>query len=666
MATELGQAYVQIMPSAKGIQGSISGVLNGEATSAGTSAGGLLGSAMSTAIMGAVAVGVAGLGKLISSSISEGADLQQSMGGVETLFKNNADMVKKYANEAYKTTGLSANAYMENVTGFSASLLQSLGGDTAKAADVANMAMVDMADNSNKMGTSMESIQYAYQGFAKQNYTMLDNLKLGYGGTRSEMERLLTDAEKLTGVKYDINNLSDVYSAIHAIQGQIGITGTTAKEAEKTFTGSFSAMKASASNLLGNLALGEDIKPSLEQLFSTTQTFIVGNFLPMLGNIFKGFGDIIAYAFTDIIPKIGAYFQENGPQLLEMGAQLYQNLALGIIQNTPQLLTVAGQIITSFVAYVLQNLPAILQTGVGIILSLVDGIIQNLPAIVNAAVQVTANFLSMLSQNLPTVIQKGFEILGSLVTGIIQRLPDIVNSAGQILMTLANAIKDNLPKIAELGVQMLTSIVRGILSVIGKVGETAGQIGSTLVSSLSNIDLFGAGRAIMDGFLRGLESAWGAVQDFVGGIAQWIKDNKGPISYDRKLLIPAGNAIMDSLNRGLQDRFRDVKSTVSGMADELQNAFGVPQLATDMPVNMSSQISGQLSSQNLAYQVASTSQNDLSNFDLYNMINKIANRQIVVSAQFNEKQFARMVAEPVNRVQTQNQTALARMRGDIR
>ena len=487
-----------------------------------------------------------------------------------------------------------------------------------------------------------------------------------YGGTRSEMERLLADAEKLTGVKYDINNLSDVYSAIHAIQGQIGITGTTAKEAEKTFTGSLSAMKASASNLLGNLALGEDIKPSLDQLLSTTQTFMVGNFLPMLGNVFKGLGDIIVYAFTDIFPKIGAYFQENGPQLVQMGAQLYQNLVLGIVQSIPQLLTTAGQIITSFVEYLLQNLPMILQTGIQLLLNLASGIIQNLPAIVDAAVQVISNFISMLSENLPQIVQKGFEILGNLVTGIIQRLPDIVNSAGKILTTLANAIKDNLPKIVELGVELLKSVVEGILSVIGKVGEAAGEIGAELISSLSNIDLFGAGQAIMDGFLDGLQSAWEGVKSFVGDIADWIAKNKGPISYDRKLLIPAGNAIMDGLNSGLQEQFKNVKSTVTGMADELQNAFGVPQLATDMPVNMSGQIAGQLSSQRLAYQVASASQSELSNFDLYNMINKIANRQIVVSAQFNEIQFARMVAEPVNKVQTQTQTALARMRGEIR
>lgn len=666
MATELGQAYVQIMPSAKGIQGSISGVLNGEATSAGTSAGSLIGGGLIGTlgkILAAAKIGEMIVGG-IKAALNEGADLQQSLGGVETLFKNNADTVKKYANEAYRTTGLSANAYMENVTGFSASLISSLGGDTAKASKIANMAMIDMADNSNKMGTSMESIQYAYQGFAKQNYTMLDNLKLGYGGTKEEMARLLADAEKLTGKKYDMSNLADVYSAIHAVQKEIGITGTTAKEAEHTFTGSLNAMKASASNLLGKMALGEDIKPSLDQLLSTTKTFIVGNFLPMLGNVFKGIGGIIAYAFTDIFPKIGAYFQENGPQLLQTGAQLIQNFVLGIVQNIPQLLTTAGQIITNFVAYILQNLPAILQTGLQLMLNLTSGIIQNLPAIVDAAVQVITNFISMLSQNLPQLVQKGFEILGNLVAGVIQKLPDIIDSAGKIIMTLANAIKDNLPKIVELGVRLLISIVKGILSVIGKIGETAGQIGNKLISSLSNIDLSGAGRAIMNGFLGGLQSAWEGVKNFVGGIAEWIKDHKGPISYDRVLLIDAGHAIMDGLNRGLQERFKNVKSTVSGMADDLQNAFGTPQLATEMPIGMQSQLNNQISSGQLAYQMSATP-SDLNNYDLYSLIDKISNRQIVVSAQFHENEFARMVAKPIDDVQTRTKSTLARLRGEI-
>ena len=211
MATELGQAFVQIMPSAKGISGSITKQLSGEADAAGTNAGNLIGGKLVAAIGGIIAAAKIGelITKGISASLSEGAALQQSLGGIETLFKGSADKVKQYANEAYKTAGLSANDYMENVTSFSASLLQSMGGDTEKAADKANMAMVDMSDNANKMGTNMGDIQNAYQGFAKQNYTMLDNLKLGYGGTKTEMERLLADATKLTGVKYDINNLSD-------------------------------------------------------------------------------------------------------------------------------------------------------------------------------------------------------------------------------------------------------------------------------------------------------------------------------------------------------------------------------------------------------------------------------------------------------------------------
>ena len=301
MATELGKAYVQIIPSAKGISGMIQKEMGGEVASAGVSAGESLGSKMVGAIKAVVVA--AGIGKAIGAALSEGAALQQSLGGIETLFKDSADKVKGFANEAYKTTGLSANAYMENVTGFSASLLQSLGGDTDKAADIANMAMIDMSDNANKMGTSMDSIQVAYQGFAKQNYTMLDNLKLGYSGTKQEMQRLLADAEKLTGVKYDINNLSDVYSAIHAIQENLDITGTTAKEAASTFSGSFESMKAAAQNVLGKIAIGENILPSLRALLDTTSTFLFNNFLPMLGNVFSGLGVVLSEGVSNVVSQ---------------------------------------------------------------------------------------------------------------------------------------------------------------------------------------------------------------------------------------------------------------------------------------------------------------------------------------------------------------------------
>ena len=277
MATELGQAYVQIMPSAKGISGSIQKQLDPEASSAGESAGSNLGGRLVSVVKGVIVT--AAIGKTIGMAISEGANLQQSLGGIETLFKGSADKVKKYADEAYKTAGLSANDYMESVTSFSASLLQSMGGDTEKAADKANMALIDMSDNANKMGTNMGDIQNAYMGFAKQNYTMLDNLKLGYGGTKEEMQRLLTDAQKLTGVKYDINNLADVYDAIHAVQEELDITGTTAKESAETFSGSFASMQSAFSNVLGKISLGMDITPELNALAETTSTFLFGNFL---------------------------------------------------------------------------------------------------------------------------------------------------------------------------------------------------------------------------------------------------------------------------------------------------------------------------------------------------------------------------------------------------
>lgn len=307
---ELGKAYVQIIPSAKGIGAKLGEALGNAPAQAGESAGQTLGGKMVGAIKAVIAA--AGIGKAFSKAITEGAALEQSLGGVETLFKENANAVKKYAARAYKTAGVSANSYMEQVTSFSASLLQSLGGDTAKAAEYANRALVDMSDNANKMGTDMGSIQWAYQGFAKSNYAMLDNLKLGYGGTKEEMKRLIRDASKMTdiqkklGIEVDASSMSfgNVVNAISVMQESLGIAGTTSQEAATTISGSLASMKAAFSNVLGSLTLGQDIKPALNGLADTVTTFLVGNLLPAVGNILRGLPSAISTFITGAAPQI--------------------------------------------------------------------------------------------------------------------------------------------------------------------------------------------------------------------------------------------------------------------------------------------------------------------------------------------------------------------------
>lgn len=299
MAT-LGTAYVQILPSAEGIDAKMRQAVGAPSKKAGAHAGQLIGNTAKKFI-GAAAIGMA-----VKKSVEEGAKLEQSLGGVETLYKKHADTVIKNANNAYKTAGLSANAYMEQSTMFAASLLQSLDGDTKKAAKYADMAIRDMSDNSNKFGTNIQDIQNAYQGFSKQNYTMLDNLKLGYGGTKTEMERLLKDAEKLSGQKYDISNLSDVYDAIHVVQKEMGVTGTTAKESSETLSGSFASMKAAADNFLGSLALGQNVGPALSGLVTSTSTFLFNNLVPAVFNIAKSLPDALFTGIKTAIPLLAA------------------------------------------------------------------------------------------------------------------------------------------------------------------------------------------------------------------------------------------------------------------------------------------------------------------------------------------------------------------------
>lgn len=556
----MAKAYVQIVPSARGIKGQLEKEMNPEAESAGQSVGGKL----AGAIKGVIAT--AAIGKSLSATLMEGADLQQSIGGIETLFKDSAEKVKQNAANAYRTAGMSANEYMELTTSFSASLLSSLGNDTSKAADIADMAMTDMSDNANKMGTDMERITDAYQGFAKQNYTMLDNLKLGYGGTKTEMERLLADAQKITGVKYDINNLSDVYSAIHVIQGELGITGTTAKESAETFSGSLASMKAAFKNVLGNLSLGEDIGDELFALSETVSTFVVGNLIPMLGNVLKG----VPQLFDGVVGMVVRSFNmlsDNAPEIVSQGAGLVTSLVTGIVTNIPYLIEGAWNLVTSFgealltadwmtigqnlmssikegldiaageilgtdgnivgsvISAVQLNLPSVLEKGIEIVTNLANGILENLPTLISMAGNAITSFIGGILPMLPTVWQAGTDLLLKLVDGVVKNLPSIISAAGIAIGKFILVIGQNLPKILQTGIEILGKLASGLIQAIPELVGKIPQIIRSIQDAFKDTDWLEVGKNIIRGIAEGLKNAGSMLWDAVKGILGNFKDN---------------------------------------------------------------------------------------------------------------------------------------------
>lgn len=426
-----------------------------------------------------IAVGIAGAGAtaLLGGSISQGASLEQSMGGVETLFKGDASTVKANADMAFKTAGLSANAYMETVTGFSASLLNSLGGDTAKSAKIADMAIIDMADNANKFGTDMDAIQNAYQGFAKQNYTMLDNLKLGYGGTQEEMSRLLADATKLTGVQYNIDNLSDVYSAVHAIQENLGVTGTTAKEASLTFSGSFASMKASAQNLLGNLAVGGDVTSSMEQLVDSASTFLFDNAIPMIGRIFEGLPDAISVAV-----------EKGAPKLKELGGKIVSSIKSGLKSALPSEL---GALIDP----AFDGIGTAIRGSIGAVKSLLQGLLPVVTNVITTMAPVIGKIGDMFNRVAPVVEDAlsgafknggGFiEGFADIVSGAIPVVEQVITSLAQIFGAVLPAIQ---PIITTLGslIQTIFPVIQNIISVFGNIVSTVFPIIASVIGTALN------------------------------------------------------------------------------------------------------------------------------------------------------------------------------------
>ncbi len=443
---------------------------------------------------------------LVKSAVTAYSDYEQLVGGVETLFKDSASEVQKYAANAYQTAGLSANEYMETVTGFSASLLQSLDGDTKAAAEKANVAITDMSDNANKMGTSMESIQNAYQGFAKQNYTMLDNLKLGYGGTKEEMQRLLEDAEKLSGQKFDLSSYADIVDAIHVVQTEMGITGTTAKEAATTIQGSVNMTKAAWQNLVVGIADDTQDFDVLVNNFVESVTTAGNNILPRVEIALKGVGTLVEKLAPIIAKTVPNIVSTTLPSMIKAGTSMIRALLDGLLKAVPELIPCFKDIINQLIDVIVDNLPLIIEAavtiagaivsglvdalpdildaGIELIQSLAQGLTNGIPTILSTAITIVSKLASTYLENVPQLIQTGIQLLLGLVKGILQAVPQLLQELPGIITQMVENILSCIPMIIECGIELLTSLVDALPEIIQTIVAVLPQIINGIIETL--------------------------------------------------------------------------------------------------------------------------------------------------------------------------------------
>lgn len=571
-----------------------------------------------------VAAGATAIGALGTKAVAAYADYEQLVGGVETLFKDSQDQVMDYANNAYKTAGLSANEYMETVTSFSASLLQSLDGDTSAAADKANLAITDMSDNANKMGTDMTSIQNAYQGFAKSNYTMLDNLKLGYGGTQAEMERLLADAEKISGIKYDISSYADIVDAIHVVQTEMGITGTTAEEAASTIQGSFGMMKSAWQNLVTGMAdpsqdlgvlvgnftdsivtVGNNLIPRIQDLLpriveATTSLVgtvseqlpaILGTVLPSLvegatslvtglmgalPEVLEVLADVAPTVINTLVPAL----IELLPQITQTGIDVVVSLAQGIADALPQLIPAATDAIIEIVEVLTSpdNLGNLIDAALAIILALVDGLVDATPKLIAAVPDVIANLVTAIIANMPKILEAGVEITMALADGLIKALPELIAAIPNLILGIVQGIIDNLPEIIMAGPKIIAALATGLVEAIPDIVMVIPQLIRSIVDTFLSFDWGSIGKNIVEGIKNGFVNMWNSfkqtVENVFTGLVDGVKSFLG-IASPSKVFAGIGGYMAEGLGQGFDKEFSNVKRGIQSQLDFGTMTFGM-------------------------------------------------------------------------------------------
>lgn len=551
---------------------------------------------------------------LVSKSVGAFADYEQLTGGVETLFgaggrsveeyaqsvgKSVSDVQGKYdslmsaqnvvlenANKAYMTAGMSANEYMDTVTGFSASLISSLGGDTNKAADYANSALVDMSDNANKMGTDMESIKNAYQGFAKQNYTMLDNLKLGYGGTQEEMKRLLSDAEKLTGQRYDISSFADITQAIHAIQTQMDITGTTAKEASTTISGSWGSLKAAFQNVLVGLTTGGDMfDQSLDALINTAVTF-GQNIIPAIKGALSGVGYLIEGLAPVIGETIPPLINDLAPTLANSAVSLISSLVNGLTQNATQFSECLSNMIIVAVAGISTVVPQLLDAASKIVSNLMQGLTNSMPQIVNGAVTLVEGLVNGLVNNIPLLIMGAVQLVASLANGLIANLPRIIDAGVNLITGIVSASYSMMPQIIQNGMQLVVNLAVGLVRAIPQLIAALPRITGAIVKGFKSVNWFDLGLQLIKSIWEGIKSIgsemWNGVKEKTselwGGVKNVVSEKLNNIksAYDAHGggLKGATFAAIEGVKEYYRTGYDAINQLTGGKLGEVVNAVG--------------------------------------------------------------------------------------------